>query len=658
MEKTQIKKVLSYLVVIFLFIAGEISKYSELIFIEHSYLFALGIIVIFLIFVGVLFSGERLVHAFTFSPLLIAFVFSFLFLIPFSILKYYSIMETYRIVAPVLLFVVMINTIRTKDDRNFYAYALVAFGMAIGILSYIDYYDTEFGILFDAIFHTHFFDTIAVNPNEWVALSSIWGYQNTFAAFLVLQIYVSFGIYLNLKRTKQKFLFSFVPMFFIFLLFLTVSRGGYIALIVGGIAFLIVFKGRVKEVLKELLPVLIGAFLLILFASPKEIIYANIGKTNILIKFVSGVSSNTSLWDRVHLIDLATRIFLKRPLVGFGLGTFRFTFAINEWVGESFRIDPHSLVFKLLAETGLIGTIAFFSFVGFILLKGFITSTKSDDVILKGLVAGAIGLVFHMCLDVDIYPIMFIVLFYVLSLLVEPNFITFSAQKRFTVFACSFMLLFVAIFDLFPKTVASRYAVMGEGVFLRKETESAINLMEKAVTYDQKNSTYYFYLGELQSRLLWNKPNETEFYKMIESFKKSFSLNRYDYRPVYKLGLYTLPERTETALNYLIEGDLLYPTNSEIQSWLSIAYFYIGKDCSKATLHFDKAQEYNYRNINLTLAEGVYELCKGNKDLAKTLLTRLLSLTSGKSNTPHTFSTNTFDIKEKIISDLLKELPN
>ncbi len=656
MEKTQIKKVLSYLVVIFLFIAGEISKYSELIFIEHSYLFALGIIVIFLIFVGVLFSGERSVHAFTFSPLLIAFVLSFLFLIPFSIAKYYSIMETYRIVVPVLLFLVMINTIKLKEDRNFYAYALVAFGMAIGILSYIDYYDTEFGILFDTIFHTHFFDTIAVKPNEWVSLPSIWGYQNTFAAFLVLQIYVSFGIYLNLKHSKQKVLFAFIPMFFIFLLFFTVSRGGYIAFIVGGIVFLIVFKGRTKKVLKELLPVLIGAVLLILVASPKEIIYANIGKTNILINFVSGVSSNTSLWDRVHLVDLATRIFLKRPLVGFGLGTFRFTFAINEWVAESFRIDPHSLVFKLLAETGLIGTIAFFSFVGFILLKGFITSMKNDDFIFKGLVAGAIGLVFHMCLDVDIYPIMFIVLFYVLSLLIEPNFSTFSTPKKYTVFAFSLMLLFVTIFDLFPKTVASRYAVMGESVFLHKEAQGAINLMEKAVTYDPKNSTYYFYLGEFKSRLLWNKPNETEFYKMVESYKKAYTLNKYDYRPVYKLGLYTLPERTETALNYLIEAEKLYPTNSEIQSWLSIAYFYIGKDCSKASLHFNKAQEYNFRNINLTLAESAYELCKGNKDLAKTLLTRLLSLTIGKSDTLHTFSTNTFDIKGKIIIDLLNNL--
>ncbi|MGC8758146.1 MAG: O-antigen ligase family protein, partial [Caldisericaceae bacterium] len=372
----KLKKIVVYLVVLFVFLAGAISKYSELIFIAHSYVFALGIIAIFIIFVGCVLFNEGEVHRFTFSPLVLIFVLAFLVLIPFSISKYDSIVETYRIVTPVLLFVVVINTIHDASDRKFYSYALVAFGLFIGVLSYVRFYLASFGS---------------------APLDSIWGYTNTFAAFLVLEIFLSLGIYLGIEDKNIKRLFSVVPMFFLFLLFLTVSRGGYIAFALGGIVFLTISVRQLRKTWKDMLLVLVGSVILIAVGSPKEIILANLGKSDILVKFATGLSGDNSLWWRIHMALLAFKIFLERPITGFGLGTFRYMFTINETIMQPFRIDPHSLFFKLLAETGIVGTVAFFLFSGYLILKGFLKSiSEKEDFIYKGLVAGIVGMLFHM----------------------------------------------------------------------------------------------------------------------------------------------------------------------------------------------------------------------------------------------------------------------
>ncbi|MGC9125150.1 MAG: O-antigen ligase family protein, partial [Caldisericaceae bacterium] len=574
----KLKKIVVYLVVLFVFLAGAISKYSELIFIAHSYVFALGIIAIFIIFVGCVLFNEGEVHRFTFSPLVLIFVLAFLVLIPFSISKYDSIVETYRIVTPVLLFVVVINTIHDASDRKFYSYALVAFGLFIGVLSYVRFYLASFGS---------------------APLDSIWGYTNTFAAFLVLEIFLSLGIYLGIEDKNIKRLFSVVPMFFLFLLFLTVSRGGYIAFALGGIVFLTISVRQLRKTWKDMLLVLVGSVVLIAVGSPKEIILANLGKSDTLLKFATGLSGDNSLWWRIHMALLAFKIFLERPITGFGLGTFRYMFTINETIMQPFRIDPHSLFFKLLAETGIVGTIAFFLFSGCVILKGFLKSiSEKEDFIYKGLVAGIVGMLFHMCIDVDIYPIMFVVLFFALALLVEPDFVRIRIAHKVVFTLVGVVLVFVSYFNLLPKMTASRYAVQAESPPSLSSIDSYIALMNKAIALDSKSSVYYFYLGELVSKSQVKNESSVATSQMISAYKKSYKLNPYDYRAPFRLGMFYLPQRTSTALDYLLVAERLYPTNPNIQSWLSVAYCYVAKDLTDAYDHLNKAEEYNSGSLD------------------------------------------------------------
>jgi hypothetical protein len=534
----------------------------------------------------------------------------------------------------------VLNTTQSKSDHRFYSYALVAFGLFIGILSYIRFYNEGFGT---------------------VALDSIWGYTNTFAAFLVLEIFVSSGIYLDTKDKNIKRLISVIPMFFIFLLFLTVSRGGYIALFVGGVAFVSVSWGKIKKIVKDMLPVLIGSVILIAVGSPKEIILANLGKTTILAQFVAGVSQNSSLWDRVHMAKLAVDIFLKKPLTGFGLGTFRYTFSINEWVAEPFRIDPHSLFFKFLAETGLIGTLTFFSMIGYFLFKGFNKAKdEKENFLYKGIFAGLIGILFHMCIDVDIYPIMFILLFYTIALLVPENYVKLTSSHKKAFVIVGIILVLIVSFDLLPKSIASTYAARGENPSSLSDVDTAIDTMKKAIHFDSKSSTYYFYLGELISKSQIKSGADSKTAEMISYYAESFALNPYDYRGPFKLGMNYLSNKENTAIDYLEIAERLYPTNPNIQSWLSVAYCYIQKDTNKSYEHLKKAEDYSWGSLDLSFAKGVYELAIGNKVSADKYFSTLSFYDDiyKKAGAPESYSQGVYNLQLTIIKNLEQELGN
>jgi len=182
----------------------------------------------------------------------------------------------------------LINLVRDQRDWKICVYALLSFGLSIGVVSYIGFY-TGSG------FGTY-------------ALTSRWGYQNTFAAFLVLMIQLSLGLFFDEANHNLKMLLSTIPIF-LFSLFLTVSRGGYIALIASIIVFLIAApKREFRKILKEFLPVLAVSILLILVGSPREIIMANLGKGTVLVNFIGG-AQDYSLGMRVYMMRLVLRNF-------------------------------------------------------------------------------------------------------------------------------------------------------------------------------------------------------------------------------------------------------------------------------------------------------------------------------------------------------------
>jgi hypothetical protein len=99
----------------------------------------------------------------TFNPVVWLPIIAFLILIFTSQVRYDSIEETYRIIVPLSLFLVMINVIRNESDRKLSVYLLLGAGFIFTLYNYLVFYFSPF--------------------SDMSALTSNWGYHNTFAAF-------------------------------------------------------------------------------------------------------------------------------------------------------------------------------------------------------------------------------------------------------------------------------------------------------------------------------------------------------------------------------------------------------------------------------------------------------------------------------------------
>lgn len=627
------------LVFSFLFFAGYISKFSEIIFISHSYIFALLIFVNFIVFSTWLISTQKLVNKETFNPIIWITLVIFVVLIFTSKVRYDSIFETYRIVAPIFLFLILINIIRNETDWKNFVYIFLCFGLFVSVLSYINFYT--------------YYET---------ALYSIWGYQNTFAAFLVLMIMLSFGIYLDTKERTLKMLLSVIPIFLIFLLFLTTSRGGYIAFIVSIVIFLVVSpKREAKNILKSAIPIIIGSILLIIFGSPREILLSFIGKTSTLINYLGG-EQDTSLGMRVYLAKLAFEIFLKKPVFGFGLGSFRYTFTKYNTQDAVFRIDPHSLFFKFLAETGIVGTSTICILVLHFLKKSFEKIKRFEtNFTYIGLFAGSVGMIFHMCIDVDIYPIMFIVAFISLALLAtfSSEFVELKLSHRQFIAIVAITVVLIIGFDLYPKAVASTYVILGENPNFSRGTATSVEYFKKATELDKKSSAYEYALGEAISKSMTSYNDTKKVNEMIQTYEKAYELNPYDCRAPFKLGIVYLYQRDQKAIDYLLKANALYPTNSNILEWLSVAYAYVPKDIEKANYYLAVAKNYNINGLDLAFVQGIIELSKGNKSEADKYFSKLSfynEINREISQNQTTNAKNRYALQLKIIADVMKDI--
>ena len=623
----------------FLFFAGYISKFSEMIFISHSYTFALLIFFIFIIFFMWLIATQKLVNKETFNPIIWITIIVFFVLIFTSKVRYDSIFETYRIIAPIFLFLVVVNIIRNETEWKNFVYIFLCFGLFISILSYVQFYFYYYS-----------------------ALYSIWGYQNTFAAFLVLMIMLSFGIYLDTKKRETKMLISVIPIFLIFLLFLTVSRGGYIAFVVSILTFLAVPpKKEFKNILKSSVPIIVGSILLIVIGSPRDIFMSVFGKTSTLIGFIGG-KQDTSLAMRVYLAKLAVEIFLKESVFGFGLGSFRYTFTKYNTQDTIFRIDPHSLFFKFLAETGIVGTSTICIFVLHFLTKSFEKIRRgSGNFTYIGLFAGTVGMIFHMCIDVDTYPIMFVIAFVSLALLTSfsSKFVELRVSHKKILAIVSIVIVLIIVFDLYPKTIASTYAILGENPGFSKGTATSVEYFKKATEIDPKSSAYEYALGEAISKSITSYDDSKKVNEMIQAYEEAYELNPCDYRAPFRLGIAYLYQRNQKAVDYLVKAHELYPTNQNILEWLSIAYAYVPKNTEKAQYYFMLSKNSNASELDLSFVRGIIELSKGNKSEADKYFSKLSFYDEIQKEIYQNTESNVmkgYSLQLKIISDLFKEI--
>ncbi len=555
-------KILILIIIVYALALSE--RYGEAIHLFNIYLFSFVILIVFPFF---LIIGLRKRENFEIPFSVILLLFTFMVLIIPSSFRYGSIKETYKIITPLLLFLIFYNSIKNEQGLKLFLELYTTSGVVFVFINYINYQ----------------FFSISTR------LFSLWSYPNTFGAFIATIVFPIIILIMGAKNKEIKMFLEFIGMFLLFVLFLTVSRGAYIALLIG-IIFVIVLlpKERLKPFLKELLLIIGGSAVIIAIAAPRDVIYMNFGKSKVLVQYVSGTSSNMSLWRRVHFADLSLKIFKRFPLFGTGAGTFRTDFCRFEWMTDvSYRLGPHSLFFRLLAETGLLGVVSFFGIIFLLMIKA-LKKYFHGNIIGIAIFGSVVSLFAHMQLDIDAYyMIPFIILFSLSGALLyyrktEGTSVTIKNKKAYFLL---FLLLPVLIVNSGVKLTSSYYALN----FVKRNNSTDI---VKAMKIDYGNPIYPYYLA--RSKTYDNKI-------ALEMYLKSVSLNKYDYRYAEGAGLcYAADGNYEKSIEWLENAEKLYPTDPSINGYLSIVCLMNG-NLKKAKEYSDKSIEMNIRNDSVTL---------------------------------------------------------
>jgi O-antigen ligase len=145
----------------------------------------------------------------------------------------------------------------------------------------------------------------------------------------------------------------------------TYSRGAYVAIAIDAVLILLMFKKRFNPM------ILVGAATLLILLFPfLPATYRDRFTSLFVVTAENGIYQDTSLRGRSSEMLTGLAMFAEHPIVGVGAGNYPTNYQrYAQQIGIEFRTearDPHSLYVQLLAETGILGTVAFLGIVYFL----------------------------------------------------------------------------------------------------------------------------------------------------------------------------------------------------------------------------------------------------------------------------------------------------
>ncbi|MFC2117864.1 O-antigen ligase family protein [Bacteroidota bacterium] len=193
--------------------------------------------------------------------------------------------------------------------------------------------------------------------------------HTSYAAVLSMFIPVLIG-FIFLSKAKFRLLITIVTFAFIFALVFSYTRAAWISLVGGFCIWVVIFlKIKLRTVLIGL-GILIGLFvaystiIMTKMESNEQDSSTNFGEH---IQSMSNISTDASNLERINRWSCALRMFSKKPVFGFGPGTYMFQYAPFQKQSQKTIIstnygdggNAHSEYLGPLSESGVLGLISF-----------------------------------------------------------------------------------------------------------------------------------------------------------------------------------------------------------------------------------------------------------------------------------------------------------
>jgi len=219
---------------------------------------------------------------------------------------------------------------------------------------------------------------------------------NLLSEFLSMSAFLILSLKYWVKDLRVNRFLNLLSAFFILLVFLTFSRTSWITVSLQLILYFLIYNfviKRNKVNVKEILLVLFLMFVMILPFS---------------VKMISLQEANySSTENRTLLTQIAWEAFLEKPFLGWGSGSFVSLVEDNVRFVAKYGdpLDSHGFGQKVLAENGILGTIAFILFVVVIFNRIYsgVVNNREDYKLLLPLFISSFGVFFYQIFNTSYY---------------------------------------------------------------------------------------------------------------------------------------------------------------------------------------------------------------------------------------------------------------
>jgi putative inorganic carbon (hco3(-)) transporter len=226
--------------------------------------------------------------------------------------------------------------------------------------------------------------------------------HTSYGAILAMLFFAIGGVLLSKKRGMLfQFLIWIVWLMVFMALILSYTRAAWLSVMLSlGILMLVIFKIKFRYLL------VVGTLVLLYFVGERTEIIQDMKRNrqessasfSEHIKSVSNITTDESNLERLNRWNSAFRMFMERPVFGWGPGTYMFKYAPFQLAADKTPIstdfgnlgNAHSEYIGPLAESGLLGPISFI-LIGILgLITGFRVYRRITDKQLKIIVLGLI----------------------------------------------------------------------------------------------------------------------------------------------------------------------------------------------------------------------------------------------------------------------------
>ncbi len=198
-------------------------------------------------------------------------------------------------------------------------------------------------------------------------LLGTWMDPNFVSGFLGFMTPVALGKWYDFESSKERFWLGGLILIFLYALFLTFSRSGYLAALCGFFIFFILRDPKV---------ILIGVLLSVIGLAASERAQKRVGElagtmSAIVFQNTDEIDPTASL--RIESWRKSLELYDKYPILGIGYNTYRYRAAEEGIVDESYFSagGSDSSLLTVLVTTGAVGFLAFLWFLGSLFWQGF-----------------------------------------------------------------------------------------------------------------------------------------------------------------------------------------------------------------------------------------------------------------------------------------------